>query len=76
VLSDMVTMCGGTPQGTLLGPLVFIIHLGDFHISCLVEDFIYYVDDTSLCHALKDPRDDHLQRARPIAPSTGQTPLI
>jgi len=29
-LSDMVTMRDGTPQGTLLGPLAFILHLGDF----------------------------------------------
>ena len=31
-LSDVVTLSGSAPQGTLLGPLAFILHLGDFDI--------------------------------------------
>ena len=63
-LSDMVTMRGGTPPRalTLLGPLAFILHLGDFNIPGPVEDYIY-VDDTSCCHASSDPLDTHIQRA-------------
>ena len=41
-----ITMSGGTPQDTLLGPLVFIIHLGDFVSPEPIKDYIY-VDDTS-----------------------------
>ena len=55
---------GGTPKGKHRWdhwPLSFTC-MGDFYIPGPVEDFIY-VDDTSLCHASKDPRDDHLQRA-------------
>ena len=52
----------GTPQGTLLGPLAFILHLGDFNTPGPVEDYIY-VDDTSCCHASSDPLDTHIQRA-------------
>ncbi len=62
VLSDMVTMHGGTPQGSLLGPLAFILHLGDFNTPAPVEDYIY-VDDTSCCHASSDTLDKHIQRA-------------
>ena len=61
-LSDQVTLRGGTPQGTLLGPLAFIILLGDFDTPGPVEDFMF-VDDTSCCHASSNHRDNHLQLA-------------
>ena len=61
-LSDMVTLSGGVPQGTLLGPLAFILHLGDFDTPGLVEDCIH-VDDTSCCLASSDPLDPHIQNA-------------
>ena len=59
-LSDQVTLCGGTLQGTLLGPLAFIILLGDFDTPGPVEDFMF-VDDTSCCHASSNHQDNHLQ---------------
>jgi len=52
---------GNLLQGTLLGPLAFIIHLGDFNTPDFVEDYMY-VDDTSCCHASSDPQDTHIQR--------------
>ena len=61
-LSDMATLSGGAPQGTLLGPLAFILHLGDFDTPGPVEDYIY-VDDTSCCLASSDPLDPHIQNA-------------
>ena len=59
-LSDQVTLCGGTLQGTLLGLLAFIILLGDFDTPELVEDFMF-VDDTSCYHVSSNHQDNHLQ---------------
>jgi len=47
-VSSLVTVNGGTPQGTLPGPLAFIVYLGDFDSPNPFKDFIY-VDDTSCC---------------------------
>ena len=59
-LSDQVTPRGGTLQGTLQGPLAFIVLLGDFDTPEPVEDFMF-VDDTSCCHASSNHQDNHLQ---------------
>ena len=47
--SSLLTLNGGTRQGTLFGPLSVIVHLGDFSTLCAL-DFIY-VDDASSCTA-------------------------
>ncbi len=66
--SPLVTLNAGTPQSTLLGPLAFIVHLGDFDTPSPVEDYIY-VDDTSSCSASNDPLSHHLQDAADYAQS-------
>ena len=57
--SSLLTLNGGTPQGTLFGPLSFIVHLGDFSTPCAL-DFIY-VDDTSSCTASDKPDSPAMQ---------------
>ena len=59
-VSALVTINGGTPQGTLLGPLAFIVYLSDFSSPNPIKDFIY-VDDTSSCCSSKDPTSTIMQ---------------
>ena len=61
-LLDMATLSGDAPQGTLLGPLAFILHLCDFDTPGPGVDYIY-VNGTSCCLASSDPLDTHIQNA-------------
>lgn len=48
VSSDFCEVNTGVPQGSILGPLLFIIYMNDIIESSKLFDFILYADDTSL----------------------------
>ena len=60
-ISAPLTLNGGTPQGTLLGPKAFIIHNNTFTPPGEVN-MVMYVDDTSICHTSRDVNDDTIQQ--------------
>ena len=50
--SDMLNISTGVPQGSILGPLLFIIYINDFAQSSRKFNFIIYTDDMTLSSTL------------------------
>ncbi len=51
--SDTLTTMTGVPQGSILGPLLFIIYIIDIVSSSKLFNFIIYADDTTLSSTLE-----------------------
>ena len=50
--SDMLSITTGVPQGSILGPLLFIIYLNDIAYASKMFELILYADDSTLSTTL------------------------
>ena len=48
--------CVMAPQGSILGPLLFLIYVNDMHESSAILKFVMFADDTCLFFSHKDKK--------------------
>ena len=51
--SDLSPITTGVPQGSILGPLLFLIYKNNIRVASALFTFIVFADDTTLLFSIK-----------------------
>ena len=52
--SDLVSVPCGIPQGSILGPTLFLLYINDYHKCSSLLDFHLFADDDNLFYRHRD----------------------
>jgi len=53
-LSSLKTICCGVPQGSILGPLLFLLYINDMASCSKYMNFLLFADDTNMLYSNSD----------------------
>ena len=59
--SDFVSISSGVPQGSVLGPVLFVLVMDGLSSSCPNTSILKYADDVTFLHFLRSQSEDHFQ---------------